>query len=243
MAYRRNSNNGSGLISGVIIFLLIIAGLVFAFTGSAAMIVIFVVILFASFIILAIVKSPSFKGKMGENKVARFLANVAQNKDGYVINDVIIPSKEGETTQIDHILFTNNGVFVIETKNISGLIYGDEIQKYWTQVLAYGKTKHRLYNPVKQNQTHINCLKELLPYSGINYVSCVVFVSGDISNVNSEHTYTYNEFKKFIKDNVFINGVTSNNIKLLYDKVKHYKDNPIKTNKEHALEVKKKHKK
>ena len=59
---------------------------------------------------------------------------------------------EGKTSQIDHVVINPRGVFVIETKNYSGRIYGSENQLEWTQVLSYGRVKHKLYNPPRVNQ-------------------------------------------------------------------------------------------
>jgi hypothetical protein len=58
------------------------------------------------------------------------------------LHDITIPSVKGKTTQIDHVVVSEYGVFVIETKNYTGWIVGDEKSDYWTQVIY--KRKERL---------------------------------------------------------------------------------------------------
>jgi len=99
----------------------------------------------ASFIILSIISlilsSNKMKGVLGEYRVSRRLNKLASRYEGKVFNDVIIPGDNNRTSQIDHILITPYGVYVIETKNVAGKIYGKEDDQYWTQSLAFGRTK------------------------------------------------------------------------------------------------------
>ena len=99
-------------------------------------------IILAIFLIILIVylKHPSTRGKHGEKKVRRVIGETVENEQ-YVINDFILVNDE-KSSQIDHIVINPHGIFVIETKNYSGTIYGSENQREWTQVLAYGKVKH-----------------------------------------------------------------------------------------------------
>jgi hypothetical protein len=98
------------------------------------------------------------KGKMGEKVVAGKLDRLP--KDQYrVLNDVIIPTPNG-SSQIDHLVVSIFGIFVIETKNYSGWIYGAEHAEYWTQNI-YGK-KYQLYNPILQNAGHVRALRRIL---------------------------------------------------------------------------------
>src|SRR5690625_5209496 len=111
-------------------------------------------------------------GQKGENKVRRHIGSSVKNKK-YVLNNITI-FKNNISTQIDHIIINQKGVFVIETKNHSGQIYGSEDDYNWTQVLNYGKNKYELYNPIKQNETHINFLNEIINDRSIIY-SIIVF--------------------------------------------------------------------
>ena len=102
------------------------------------------------------------KGKRGEKQVAALLAFLP--KDNYkVINDLLIQSG-GHSTQIDHVVISVYGVFVIETKYYQGWIFGGRDSEYWTQNI-YGN-KYRLLNPLWQNQRHIKTIARVIGDSG-----------------------------------------------------------------------------
>lgn len=67
-----------------------------------------------------------------------------------------------EITQIDCLAVGTQGIFVFESKDYAGYIYGRGTDRYWTQVAQYGQAKYRFYNPVRQNQTHILALEQIL---------------------------------------------------------------------------------
>ncbi len=124
-------------------------------------------------------------GKKGECLVAQQLG---RNIDGvrYVINNFIFADGKS-SVQIDHILIETRGVFVIETKNYSGCIYGNDEWKEWTQSLDYGQIKNKFYNPVKQNKQHILHLRCILP-RGTPLHSIVVFVQNNTEHIKSKYT-------------------------------------------------------
>lgn len=80
----------------------------------------------------------------------------------------------GSTSEIDLLMIHVKGIFVIESKNYSGYIFGSKDQLYWTQSLNK-KTKQRFYNPIKQNQTHIKALSEYLGIGANQITSLLVF--------------------------------------------------------------------
>ncbi|MCD8373013.1 MAG: NERD domain-containing protein [Clostridia bacterium] len=127
--------------------------------------------------------TPEAKGKRGEEEVIYTIEHTNQGKF-YLINDIILRDKHGMTHQIDHIAINANGVFVIETKNYSGRIYGRENQAEWTQILAYGNTKNKLKNPVKQNKSHLYCLRNVLPQAVFRPL--VVFVQNNTENIQAD---------------------------------------------------------
>lgn len=100
----------------------------------------------------------SRKGQAGENKVARILQKLPTEKYK-IVNDILIKNSHG-TTQIDHVVLSEYGVFVIETKNYSGWIYGGEYSEEWTKNV-YGN-KYQFRNPLKQNYAHIKALMDIL---------------------------------------------------------------------------------
>ncbi|MYL34319.1 NERD domain-containing protein [Pontibacillus yanchengensis] len=137
--------------------------------------------------------SPSIKGRIGEAKLS-FLLNRLNQEEYHVVDDLLIPSKNG-TTQIDHVVVSPYGIFVIETKNYKGWIFGDEKSKYWTQVIY--KRKEKFYNPIHQNFGHIKALESALEglydgtfYSIVSFSSKATFkkvtvTSPDVDVINS----------------------------------------------------------
>ncbi len=104
-------------------------------------------------------KSATGKGMVGEGMLNSFLG-ISLNKEEYrILKDVTLPTEDG-TTQIDHIVVSRYGIFVIETKNYKGWIFGSKHQKKWTQSI-YGK-KHTFQNPLHQNYKHTKTLQKLL---------------------------------------------------------------------------------
>lgn len=113
-----------------------------------------------------------FKGWLGETSTA--LANYLYlDKKVYTtINNVTIPTSQG-TTQIDHVIVSRYGLFVVETKNMKGWIFGEERSKQWT-VSVFG-SKRRFQNPLHQNYRHTMALSEFLGVDHSKLHSVVVF--------------------------------------------------------------------
>ena len=129
--------------------------------------------------------NPISKGKRGEKIVAEILGDTISGEQ-YVINDLLFAVGKGQSCQIDHIYINKYGIWVIETKNYSGKIYGSVNDDEWTQVLAYGGKENKFYNPIKQNQTHIYRLSQYLGVRRI-FHNVVVFLSGaDVTAVEAD---------------------------------------------------------
>lgn len=80
---------------------------------------------------------------------------------------------EANLAQIDCLAISQGGIFVFESKDYGGWIYGNNRQKSWTQVLAFGQEKHQFYNPIRQNATHISALRVITAEAPI--YSIIVF--------------------------------------------------------------------
>jgi predicted RNA-binding Zn-ribbon protein involved in translation (DUF1610 family) len=123
-------------------------------------------------ILLCVFKSAWFKGIAGEmivNLVTRLRLN---RRDYHLIRDVTLPEGKG-TTQIDHLIVSRYGVFVVETKNMKGWIYGGEHEPRWTQKIH--RQTHTFQNPLHQNHKHVKTLEALLGLDVGMLLSVVVF--------------------------------------------------------------------
>lgn len=103
---------------------------------------------------------PFLKGKFGEFAVSVHV-KLYLNKEQYILlNDCTFPDEQNQTTQIDHILLSPFGIFVVETKNYKGWIFGGERQKMWTQKIY--KQSYKFQNPLHQNYKHQKVLQQIL---------------------------------------------------------------------------------
>ena len=115
---------------------------------------------------------PRIKGYIGEKNVSLHLSGLPSDK--YILlNNIMLDTDHG-LTQIDHIVLSVYGIFVIETKNYSGWITGSENSDKWTKNM-YG-TKYSFRNPIKQNYGHIMGLMQTLNIGDKNcFIPVVVF--------------------------------------------------------------------
>lgn len=135
------------------------------------------------------------KGRFGEQYVCDIIES-NKTYPSYIFCNYIV-QENNKTREIDCIYINNCGVFVIEIKTLSGKIIGKDDWHDWIQCLPRG-IQNEFYNPVKQNMKHIYCLKHLLPQNTPLF-NCVVFASGDVSQVQSAYTMTANGLKSMLK--------------------------------------------
>ncbi len=141
-------------------------------------------------ILATLLKSSWFKGVSGEffvNGMTRWMLN---KNEYHLIKNVTLATEDG-TTQIDHVIVSLYGVFVVETKNMKGWIFGSAKQKSWTQKIY--KQTHKFQNPLHQNFKHVKTLEALLGLKEHQIHSVVVFV-GD------------SQFKTEMPENVTFGG-------------------------------------
>ena len=115
-------------------------------------------------------KTFNDKGNYGEFLTFAMLEKL--QGDHKLLTNIYLPKKDGTTTEIDLLMIDKTGLYVFESKNYSGWIFGDEKSKMWTQSLKGGK-KTKFYNPISQNKGHINALNQFL------------------NNTYKEHVYSY----------------------------------------------------
>lgn len=101
----------------------------------------------------------SVKGLVGEATVV-VGAKLLLPSDYLRFHNVTLRTPDG-TTQIDHVFVSRFGVFVVETKNMGGWIYGSERNLRWTQVFPGGR-KTSFQNPLRQNYRHVKAMEATL---------------------------------------------------------------------------------
>lgn len=116
----------------------------------------------AVLILWSLAKSRKFQGWNGERLTEQELKWINRfGWEGQILRNVYIPKENGETSEIDLLYVTQKGIFVIESKNIDGWVYGKEDERFWTVCLPKRK-KYRMPNPVLQNRGHVVCLGKYL---------------------------------------------------------------------------------
>ena len=183
----------------------------------------------------------SFKGVLGETVI-----NIAMwlklEKDVYHrLNNITLPLANGGSTQIDHVIVSVYGIFVIETKNYKGWIFGNEAQRQWTQVIM-GR-KYKFQNPLRQNYLHIKTLADLLALD-LNYFHSMIAFIGECELKNRdelpEHVLTSGmaSYVKKKQDKL----LSEDEVKAIVEQIESNRfSKSWKTNRQHKAYLKDKH--
>lgn len=159
------------------------------------------IIIICIFVLLVAFKiwmsSPKNIGKFGEKRVARKLDWLS--KEYITLNDILLLTSYG-TTQIDHIVVSPYGIFVIETKNYKGWIFGHENSEEWKQSLlgkkrfwGWSSEQHKLRNPIRQNAAHARAVKAILKEVGdFPIIPIVVFADSAKLNITTPNHIVIN---------------------------------------------------
>ncbi len=116
-------------------------------------------------------KTPERQGEIGESNIASLITrSIHRGLYGYVLQNLYVPKVDGGTSEIDVLLVCTKGIFVFESKDYAGWIFGDDKHKFWTVTLYAGKDwkgskktdKHKFYNPIWQNNSHIRNLQRII---------------------------------------------------------------------------------
>jgi hypothetical protein len=156
----------------------------------------FTITFFVSTVIFALLvtwlMTPKMKGWIAEYLVKKLLIKLAKKFNGFQYHDVML-GLDQQSTQIDNILVTEKAVYIIEVKNYSGRVYGQQYQDQWFQTIRYenkkknkkGKVytkshiaKHNFLNPIKQNLIHIHAFKnQITSAQNLPIFNIVVFTN------------------------------------------------------------------
>ena len=186
-------------------------------------------------LIILFFKSPFGKGLIGEMLV-NFSVNVRLDKQKYhLVKNVTLPTEDG-TTQIDHIIVSEFGVFVMETKNMKGWIYGGEKQKTWTQKIYKHTTKFQ--NPLYQNYKHVKTIENALGIEHSKIFSVIVFVGDTTFKTEMPDNVTYSGgFIRYIKSKTD-KIISQEEVKKIVSMIESGRlSRTMKTNKEHIKHV------
>lgn len=121
-----------------------------------------------------LLSEDNFKGKIGEVLTERKLKIVSLfGRKGKTLRNIYLPTSDGKTSEVDLVFITQKGIFIFESKNYSGWIFGEEKGRYWTAMLP-NREKNHFYNPIIQNKTHLKWMQNFVGFD-IPLYSVIVF--------------------------------------------------------------------
>jgi len=135
---------------------------------------------------------------VGERAVRSELSAIFPSPSYHLLNSVTLPCHDG-STQIDHVLVSTFGIFVIESKHYTGWIFANAKSAQWTQVIY--KVKHKFQNPLRQNYKHHATVQKLLDFIPKEHIYPAVVFTGDAEFKTEVPSGVYNldQLVSFIK--------------------------------------------
>lgn len=195
---------------------------------------IIVIILIAFFVIAFTLgyNQAAIKGKYGERKVSKILMSLPS--EYHLFNDVYIGINE-RSVQIDHVIVSPYGIFVIETKNYSGWIFGSDYSEFWTKNM-YGN-KYQFQNPLKQNYSHVKALESLLSIPENKFIPIIVFLRGATLKCNTRGIVIYSNQLKDVIYSYTTSTINSVDVQILTEKLSRSNLVTKDTKKEHKQKI------
>lgn len=162
-----------------------------------------------------------YKGRLGENRIANVLTPMPYTNR--ILKNILI-EEDGMTHEVDLVFICQSGIYVIESKNFSGWIFGGLNQQNWTQTFA-NQTKNQFYNPIRQNEGHIKIVEnQLKKFGEIDYYSVIVFSDDAVlksvpRSENRTMILNLKELYDMIKSSIEFNTKLSRGISLDVSKI------------------------
>jgi len=178
-------------------------------------------------------------GEAGENLVAKYLQDVVNSYGGYLYNDFCFEDQQGYSTEIDHILITRGGVFIIETKTNKGLIRGTKEDEWWLCIKKDYQQDKQLKNPIIQNQGHINHLRKMFKNTPPKMTSIVIFPVADITYVSSDIVYDLEDATNKIIELTKRNAYSQEFVERINSQIKQIQDAYSISKEKHIENIKK----
>ena len=188
-------------------------------------------------VLVAYTKRASFRGWLGEQESKTYLRLSLPQRHYQLYHNIIIPSDNG-TAQIDHLVVSPYGIWIVETKNKKGWIFGSEHQSKWTQVL--GDHKYSFQNPLRQVYRQKKVLAQFLKISEAE-INVVIYFIGDCT------------FKTALPENVLKSGVgryiktkqaqklTDETLNMVLQSMRHHTETSTLTTKDHIRSLRERH--
>ena len=166
------------------------------------------------------VKSQDFAGEWSERVTTTYLSSLLNSRE-HILNNLLLPISEWETTEIDAVIITRKGLFCLEIKNWSGIVEGSDEDEYWVQrYLEKNHPSKQLKNPVMQNENHCYALENVFNHR-YKVDNVVIFVNlHNKEFIDSQYVFTISEFEEYYSQ--LDNELTFEDVDHIYEKLKRY---------------------
>ena len=171
-------------------------------------------------------------GKAGEYGTKKELKKLG--KEYLIINDLMIRTEDKKTHQIDHVVISKYGIFVIETKQYDGYITGNDYDKKWC--MKAGKNKLYINNPVHQNYGHIKALQEVLKLNEKNFISIICMSGNAKLKIKSNKVVKVNDIIDKIRS---YQNILIDNCETIYNELRNINITDRKQRNKHNRDIKK----
>ena len=170
----------------------------------------------------SIANDPQSKGAFGEMIItSMFTSKFFGEEERYLVNNLYFADESG-THQIDHVLIYHKGIFVIETKHLTGTVCGDLENKQWFTLV--NGARYDLYSPVKQNETHVKVINKFFE-NKYPVFSIVVFTKENKPQNIGDPVVNFSELKNYIINYPSEENLTSEQMQEIYTSLTEYKKN------------------
>lgn len=195
-------------------------------------------------LILDSVFDEKWVGRRGEQlterelKILNFFGHTGKS-----LRNIYVPKSDGQTSEIDLVYITQKGIFVFESKNYSGWIFGDEKSTYWTAMLP-NRQKNQFYNPILQNKTHVKWLRqyvgEMIPLFSIIVFSERCELKKLTVETSNASVVQRHQVSSIVKDiwNCTPDALTEEQIESIYEKLKERTQVSRSVKQEHVKTIK-----
>ena len=188
------------------------------------------------------------KGESLEYKIFKTLNSIYGTGTKKILVDLLIDKNNGHSTQIDLIFIHKTGIYVIESKNFSCTVSGNNTNNNWLKKYS-NKEIHTFYNPIKQNNTHIHEIKRVLNINHSDYFTSLIVFSDNtiISHFNNTNDFNfntkilnYNKLKTTLREMIKIKNtlLSDDEIFNIYNELSKYSRQSFEAKSQHIKYVK-----
>ena len=182
-------------------------------------------------------------GARGEISINNILMREVVNKGWYLVKNIIISNSQNSSTQIDHIVINNSGIYVIETKNLVGVLHGNPGDRSLKHRYSGSRRDYSFHNPLKQNAVHAKALSNYLNkrYVKMSITPLTVVLGAVVKGEVGKYIYNANTLISTLRERSENKKYDDEAVKKAFKILENCCNNPTVTQKEHIERVRQAH--